>query len=345
MMKIVKMMKPRVFATVVHVFTFAVLTAVPGDAQTASENWSASRTADGHPDLQGVWANNRATPLERPAVLADKATLTDEEQAELAARALELFGGDGDAAFGDSVFQAALTEPEKYASTDGGTGNYNAFWVVERDFDNRTSLVVDPPNGRIPLRTETIAARAARDSGRRLSPAGPEEAGLNVRCVTFGAPYLFAGYNSYFQILQTATHVAIVQEMIHDARIIPLTGRPHVDGDVRQWHGDSRGRWEGDTLVVETANYRTIEGMAPEFMTGGGTDKRRIVERFTRAGPDTLRWAVTFDDPETWTQPWTAEMIMSSTDQDIFEYACHEGNIGMHGILSGTRELEQVDAR
>ena len=182
------MMKPRVFATVLHAFTFAVLTAVPGGAQTASGSWSPSLTADGHPDLQGVWANNRATPLERPVVLGDKATLTDEEEAALAARALELFGGDGDAAFGDGVFNAVLAEPEEYASTDGGTGNYNAFWVVERDFDNRTSLVVDPPSGRIPLTAETTAARAARDPDRRLSPAGPEEAGLSVRCVTFGAP-------------------------------------------------------------------------------------------------------------------------------------------------------------
>ena len=328
---------------VVYALAIAVLTALPCAAQTAPDGWIAPHTADGHPDLQAVWANNRATPLERPVQLADQATLTDEEQATLAARALELFGGDGDAAFGDGVFEAVLADPEEYASSDGGTGNYNAFWVVERDFDNRTSLVVDPPSGRIPLTAETTTARAALDPSRRLNPAGHEEIGLNVRCISFGAPYLFAGYNSYFQIFQTATHVAIVQEMIHDARIIPLADRPHIDDDVYQWHGDSRGRWEGDTLVVETTNYRASEGMAPVFFTGGGTEHRRIVERFTRVGPDTLRWAITFDDPETWTQPWTAEMIMSSTDQAIFEYACHEGNIGLHGILAGTRELEQRD--
>jgi hypothetical protein len=327
----------------VCVLTVVLLTAVSGAAQTVPDGWTAPHTADGHPDIQGVWANNQATPLERPAELADRSTLTDEEQAALAARALELFGGDGDAAFGDGVFNAVLADPEKYASSDGGTGNYNAFWVVERDFDNRTSLVVDPPSGRIPLTAETTSARAARNPGRRLSPAGPEEAGLSVRCISYGAPYLMAGYNSYFQILQTATHVAIVQEMIHDARIIPLTDRPHIHDDVDQWHGDSRGHWEGETLVVETTNYRGLEGMAPEFMTGGGTDKRRIVERFTRIGPEALSWAITFDDPETWTQPWTAEMVMSSTDQAIFEYACHEGNIGLHGVLAGTRQLEQSD--
>ena len=255
----------------------------------------------------------------------------------------ELFGGEGDAAFGDGVFQAALADPDEYTSTDGGTGNYNGFWVVERDFDHRTSLVVHPPNGRIPLRDETVAARAALNPDRNRNPADPVDAGLTVRCISFGAPYLFAGYNSYHQIIQTETHVVIIQEMIHDARIIPLTDRPHIDDDIRQWHGDSRGHWEGDTLVVETTNYRTSEGLAPVFFTGGGTERRRIVERFTRIGSDALRWGVTFEDSNTWTQPWTAEMVLSRTDDAVFEYACHEGNIGLHGILAGTRVLEQAD--
>ena len=338
-------MRSYVFTAVSIASALVSFAVVPSYAQTAAGTWSVPRTADGHPDLQGVWSNNRATPLERPEQLADKTTLTDEEQAALAGRAAELFGGAGDAAFGDGVFEAVLADPDEYESSDGGTGNYNAFWVVERDFDNSTSLVVDPPNGRIPLTAETVAARAAIDPERSLNPADPEETGLNVRCISYGAPYLMAGYNSYFQIFQTASHVAIVQEMIHDARIIPLTDRPHIDDDIHQWHGDSRGYWEDDTLVVETTNYRSGEGVIIPFLSGGGTENRRVVERFTRVGLDAIRWSVTFEDPATWAQPWTAVMTMSSTDDALFEYACHEGNIGLEGILAGTRQLEQAATR
>ena len=322
----------------------ASLAAPPAGAQTAPDGWTVPRTADGHPDLQGIWANNAATPLERPARFADQTTLTDEEQAGLAARAATLFNGDGDAAFGDAVFQAALAEPDEYTSNDGGTGNYNAFWIVERGFDNRTSLVTDPPDGRIPLTAGTAAARAEIDPTRSLNPDGPEEAGLNVRCLSYGAPYLMAGYNSNFQIVQSASHVVIVQEMIHDARIVPLNGAPPIDGDILQHHGDSRGHWEGDTLVVETANYRSSEGTLVAFLGGGGTENRRLVERFTRVGPDAVRWSITFDDPTTWTQPWTAEILLSRSEGDMFEYACHEGNYGMEGILAGTRQLERAAA-
>ncbi len=336
-------MRDKALTTASQVLALALLTAVPGAAQTAPEGWAVPRTADGHPDLQGVWSNNSATPLERPVQLADRTTLTEDEQERLAERARELFSGDGDAAFGDAVFTTALAEAEGYTSTDGGTGNYNGFWVAQREFnDSRTSLIVDPPSGRIPLNDATRAARAALRPDRTTSPDGPEEAGLAVRCLSFGGPYIWAGYNSYHQIIQTKEYMVIVQEMIHDARIIPITDRPHVDDDIRQWHGDSRGYWEGDTLIVETANYRNSEGNIPVFFTGGGTENRRIVERFTRVGPDAIRWAVTLDDPATWTRPWTAVMTLSSTDDAMFEYACHEGNIGLHGILAGTRVLEQA---
>lgn len=334
-------MQRQVLVAVVIALAIVSFTSVSALAQTASNDWTVLRTADGHPDLQGVWSNNRATPLERPEQLAGKATLTDEEQAALAGRAAELFSGTGDAAFGDGVFEAVLAENDEYTSNDGGTGNYNAFWVVERDFDNRTSLVVDPPNGRIPLTDDARAARAAIDPVRSTSPFGHEETGLNVRCISYGAPYMMAGYNSYFQIFQNESHVAIVQEMIHDARIIPLTDQAHIDDDIHQWHGDSRGYWEGDTLVVETTNYRSSEGVITPILSGGGGENRRIVERFTRVGPDALRWSVTFEDAATWAQPWTAVMTMSSTEDPLFEYACHEGNIGLEGILAGTRELEQ----
>jgi hypothetical protein len=164
----------------------------------------------------------------------------------------------------------------------GRTGNYNAFWVVAREFENRTSLVVDPPNGRIPLTAAAEAARSASDPQLSLTPPGPEDAGLNVRCISYGAPYLMAGYNSYFQIFQTASHVAIVQEMIHDARIIPLTDRPHINDDIRQLHGDSRGYWEGDTLVVETTNYQSSEGSIMPILSGGGTAHRRLEQAAPR---------------------------------------------------------------
>lgn len=339
-------MKNTALATTLLVLSFTLLDSTTAVAQTASDDWTVPRTIDGRPDLQGVWSNNSATPLERPVQLADRVTLTDEEQSKLAARARELFGGDGDAAFGDGVFTTALAEAEDYTSTDGGTGNYNGFWMAQREFnDRRTSLVVDPPTGRVPVNDETKAARAALRPDRTTSPDGPEEAGLAVRCISYGGPYLWAGYNSYHQIIQTKHHVVIVQEMIHDARIIPITDRPHVDDNIRQWHGDSRGYWDGDTLVVETTNYRTNEGNIPVFFTGGGTENRRIVERFNRAGPDTVRWQVTLEDPATWTQPWTAVMMLSRTEDAMFEYACHEGNIGLHGILAGTRVLEQASGQ
>ncbi len=332
---------PRVVVTPV---VLVLLVAGPAVGQSAPDGWTVPRTADGHPDLQGIWANNAATPLERPEQLAGKATLTEEEQAGLAARAAKLFSGNGDAAFGDAVFQAALIDPDEYTSSDGGTGNYNAFWVVERGFDNRTSLVVDPPDGRIPLTATAAAGRAALDPTRSLNPAGPEEAGLNVRCVSYGAPYLFAGYNSNFQIVQTSDHVVIMQEMIHDARIVPLTEAPPIDAGILQHHGDSRGHWDGDTLVVETRNYRSAEGVMAAFLGGGGSETRRVEERFTRIGPDTVRWAITFDDPATWTQPWTAVIMLTRSDGELFEYACHEGNYGMEGILAGTREMERAAA-
>ena len=334
----------RVLMSVLTALAFGSLAAVPAGAQTAPDGWTVPRTVDGHADLQGVWANNSATPLERPEQLAGRATLTEEEQASLAARAAELFSGTGDAAFGDSVFQAALADPDEYTSSDGGTGNYNAFWVVERGFDNRTSLIVDPPDGRIPLTAEARAVRASLDPQRSLNPVGPEDAGLNVRCISYGAPYLFAGYNSYFQILQTSSHVVIVQEMIHDARVILLGDQPHIGDGLRQRHGDSRGHWEGDTLVVETTNYLPNEGSLLAFLGGGGGENRRVVERFTRLGPDTVRWALTFEDPATWTQPWTAEIMLSKSDDAVFEYACHEGNYGLEGILVGTRKLERTEA-
>ena len=300
-------------------------------------DYTAPRTPFGQPDLSGIWTNNSATPLERPEQLAGQVTLSDEELAELTQKIQEFRDAEqaGDL-LGDRLIQQALGNSE-FQDFDVITGNYNAFWLVERHLDNRTSLIVDPPNGRLPALTETAAARAAE---RRAYTAehpsdGPEDRTLGDRCLHFEAPRMGAGYNSYFQLAQTPTHVAIFQEMGHFTRVIPLDGRPHIDDGIRQWAGDSRGRWEGDTLVVETMNY------SPQARFSGSTANLHLVERYTRISPDALRHEITLNDAETWTQPWTVELLHESTMDPIFEYACHEGNYAMPGILGGARLEEQ----
>jgi hypothetical protein len=291
--------------------------------------------------LQGIWANNDATPLERPKELEGRQFLTDAEVAVFKKRAGELFNGESDAAFGDSQYLAVLKEAKDFKSTDT-TGNYNHFWIVEREFDNRTALVTDPPDGRVPELTPQAKQRqAAAAEYRRLHPAdGPEDLPLSHRCVTFGVPRLGAGYNSYFQILQSPSHVAIGQEMIHDMRLIPLDRRPHIDSSVTQWHGDPRGHWEGDTLVVDTTNFSD-----KSRFQGLSSDKLHVVERYTRIGPKTIQWDVTVNDPTVWTKPWTATVLLRSTPDPIFEMACHEGNEGLAGALRGHRALENPAAK
>lgn len=302
-----------------------------------TEKYVPPRTVDGQPDLQGVWANNNATPLERPAALAGRALLTDAEVAALKAKAAELFSGDGDAAFGDDVFLAVVSGVKKFGSSDTTTGNYNQFWIVDRDFDNRTSLITDPPDGRLPPMTPEAQKRRASlqlDRAQRGSD-GPEDRTLSERCITFGAPRLGAAYNSYFQIFQTRDHVAILMETIHDARIIPLDNRPHIGQNIRQWLGDSVGRWEGDTLVVETTNY------SPKSDFRGARENLHIVERFTRVSPNRIDYEVIVNDPTTWTRPWTAMIPLKLTQEEVYEFACHEGNEGMVGILAGARAQEK----
>ena len=317
----------------------AVLTAAPAAAQPAGEGWVAPRTADGHADLQGVWANNNATPLERPAEWAGKARLTEEELADLQAAAAEASDPGQDALFGDQLVLAAIAKT-KAESYDPTTGNYNGFWVVERDFNDRTSLVIDPPDGRIPaLAPAAERLLAERAAYRAEHPADTwDDVPLQERCVTYGVPRIGAGYNSYYQIFQTADYLVFYMEMNHDARIIPLDDRPPLDTAVRQWHGDSRGYWEGDTLLVETRNY------SPKSRFRGASDNLRVVEKFTRTGPDTLEYAVTIDDPTIWTSSWTASIPLLRSDDAIYEYACHEGNYGMEGILAGHRAQEAREA-
>ena len=312
-------------------------TKVASGSSTKDKTWVVPRTQDGQPDLHGVWANNNMTPLQRPPQWAGKEFLSDAEMAALKKAAAAAVDAGDDAVFGDALVLAALAN-EKAKSFEPSTGNYNNFWLVEREVSNRTSLVVDPPDGRVPPLTQEARTRAAAlGEWRRLHPAdGPESRSLSERCLTFGAPRVGAGYNSYYQIIQSAGYVAIIHELGHEVRLIPVDARPHVGPQLRQWMGDSRGRWEGDTLVVETGNFSSRSN----FM--GSADKLQLVERFTRVSPTTITYEFTVSDPTTWTRQWTAMIPLKHTDDKIYEYACHEGNTGMEGILSGHRTEEQA---
>ena len=317
------------------------------NADRDSNSWRTPRTADGQPDLQGVWANNSATPLERPDVLGERTRLTDEEVATLQARASELFNGETDAAFGASVFETVLADGDGYQSGDGvttatpdGTGNYNQFWLVDRNFDNRTSLIVDPTTGKLPA--TTAEANQRDEAARAYRSAHPADSytdrSPDDRCISYGVPRTSAGYNSYFQIFQSPTHVAILQEMIHEVRLVPIVNQPALAEDIRQYTGNSRGYWEGDTLVVETSNYSHHSNVR------GSTEHVTTRERFSRVSPDQLNWEVTFTDDHTWSRPWTMMISLSKSDDAIFEYACHEGNYSMEGILSGHRAEERAES-
>ncbi len=304
------------------------------------------RTPWGAPDLGGVWDFRTLTPLERPAALGDQAVLTPEEAAEFRATAIESRNAD---------------------RRDGGARRdveraYNDFWW---DYGNsltadlRTSLIVDPPDGRIPARVDGVdeADQARRAAWRRPvrervvfnSPAhGPEDLGLSERCMlgfNAGPPMLPSAYNNNIHILQTPDHVVIFNEMVHDARIVPLGDVPHLPGAVRQWLGDSRGRWEGDTLVVESTNFTHKTGSFYTIARSYGSgETMQLVERFTREGDDRLRYEFTVDDPATFAQPFTAMIPMTRTDAPLFEYACHEGNYGMTNLLAGARVQEREAA-
>ena len=278
-------------------------------------------------------------PFSGPNSSPVKRGLSAEELAELNQK-IQVFRDAEQAGdlLGDRLIQQALGD-SKYEDFDVVTGNYNAFWLVQRELDNRTSLIVDPPDGRIPPLTPAAQQRAAeRRAYSTAHPSdGPEDRNLGDRCLHFAAPRIGSGYNSYMQILQTPGYVAIVQEMGHQVRLIPVDGRPHIDGGLRQWVGDARGRWDGDTLVVETQNY------VSESRFNGASGNLQLVERYTRVGPDVLKHDITLIDPETWTQPWTLELLHTATTDPIFEYACHEGNYSMPGILGGARLEEQAE--
>jgi hypothetical protein len=304
------------------------------------EAYKAQRTPDGQPDLQGVWSNNSITPLERPPEFGEKTILSDKDVSQLKKRAQDLLdSSQAGEIIGDSLIRKALADPNYNNGFDKDTGDYNSFWITDRDWsDRRTSLIIDPPNGRLPPATPEAQQRrqAAAAYRREHGFDGPEDLDLGHRCLAFGSPRLAAGYNSYYQIVQDRDYVAFVSEMAHDARIIPLDGRPHLPQDVRQWLGDSRGHWDGNTLVVETTNYRA----KGNFM--GSTGNLKIVERFTRVAPDRLKYEVTADDSQTWAKPWTAVLLLRKTTENLYEYACHEGNESVMGALSGERARERA---
>jgi hypothetical protein len=286
----------------------------------------ALRTPWGDPDLQGLWTNATITPFERPAELAGKAVLSEQEAAEYEKQTLQARDADS---------RAGGTEADLARA-------YNQFWY-ERGTKvvgtRRTSLVVDPPDGRVPSLTPEAQNKVnARAAARRLSPAdGPEDRSLVERCIlwpTAGPPMVPSGYNNNYQILQTPGYVVILIEMIHDVRMIPLDGRPHAPSSIRQWMGDSRGRWDGNTLVVTTTNFTGKTSFR------GTSENLRLVERFTRADADTINYEFTVDDPASFGRPWTAAVPMTKTEGPLFEYACHEGNYGMTNLLSGARAEE-----
>jgi hypothetical protein len=312
----------------------------PRRGASTSRPYVVAKNAFGQPDLEAVWTNNSITPLQRPAAWAGKTYLTDAEVEQLKRASAKLEEG-GDALFGDELVIDALEGKQQSASHDTETGNYNAFWLPNRDIDNRTSLIIDPPDGRIPPETPAAQARrAALAEQRRLRPAdGPESRGLSERCLTFGVPRFQAAYSSVYRIVQSPSHVVFLMETIHEARVIPIDGRPHVPDAIRQWMGDSRGHWEGDTLVVDTTNF------SPRTAFMGVSSDLHLVERFTRLSGNTLQYDATMSDPSTWTRPWTARILFKRTDEPLLEYACHEGNIGLFGILSGARKQEADAAR
>ena len=304
-------------------------------AQSGSGNYEPPRTVDGQPDLQGVWANNTITPVERPEVFGDKALLTDDDVDFLQQRLYEIGQAGGDALFGEGVLAAAFSG--EITSYDPSTGNYDSQWMSDRTIHRRTSQITDPPDGKFPPRTEKAVETFEQLRVRGIEhPADSyTDRPLSERCLSFGAPYLGSGYNSYWQIVQGRDHVAIIQEMIHDVRIVPLQEKPHIDEGIKLWHGDSRGWWEGNTLVVETTNYSEQSDYGPDTIAKTNT------ERFTRISATALQYEITSHDPGTYSAPYTREIIFDFSPDPIYEYACHEGNYGMTNILSGHRAEER----
>ena len=331
-----------------RVTAFLMLTALPtvAEGQTTS---TVPRTESGAPDLRGVWDYNTLTPLERPTVLEGREFLTDEEVAEAVGRSVSGLGAD-------------YRPPD--ASQDIESA-YNAFWsdtVTNISADNRTSLIVDPPDGRLP--PVTVAAQKREESWRATwqrpirvpfllaamfpnkQARGPEDYGLSERCLqgySSGPPLMPGAYNSNLQVFQTPDHVVLFTEMIHDARVVPLDGRPPLPPSIAQWNGVARGHWDGDTLVIDSTNFtpkRASLNIGILDAVGSG-EHLHLTERLSRIDADTLRYEYTVNDATTFTRPFTAVQTLRRTEGPLFEYACHEGNYGLYNMLAGARADER----
>ena len=295
-------------------WTLSVLVLLSPTPVAGQTTESLPQTPWGHPDLQGTWTNSTTTPMERPADLKGKEFFTEEERATL--------------------------NPDSGISTENPsvimpTGAYNDFWLEKGELSIRTSLIVDPPDGRYPPLTPEAAQRRMEQRGSFANGGfgSWEDFSTYDRCLTRGMPGAMSPgfYNHNYQILQTPDYVAILVEMIHDARIIPLDGRAHLSPTAAQWLGDSRGHWDGNTLVIETTNLPASD--------------RLIVERLTRLDTETIDYRVTVTDPAEWTDPWTSVMPMSAIEGPLFEYACHEGNYAVQNMLAGSRAEERTAAQ
>jgi hypothetical protein len=329
-------MRERIVLSVVVGIALAIAVPLMGQSAKGAAGWTVSRMPDGHPDMQGVWANNNMTPLERPKQFGLRATMTDAELADLKKKATAMMDG-GDAFFADELVTAALDGKTKFSSSDTQVGNYDQTWLSERIWDNRTSLIIDPPDGRMPAFVPAAVERARAEAAARQTrgPADrPQDLSLGTRCVSYGTPNIRAGYQSYFEITQGPGVMALRSEMIHDARIFPVGAGPHVSKKITQYHGDSRAHWDGDTLVVESSNF------VPNAFRLTNTEQLRVTEKFRRVADDTVEYYVTLNDPGTWSRPWTLMIPLKKTGEGMFEYACHEGNYGLEAILRGARVQE-----
>jgi hypothetical protein len=318
-----------VLASVIALIAF-LASPVFAQAKPPAAAGAAAAAASDARDLQGIWGFATVTPLQRPKEFAGRDKLTPEEKAKLEAEAVR------------DQFVDRPPPP-------GNPGAYNRFWIdagTKAVATGQTSLVIDPPDGRLPALTPTGKERQAALDEKAKMAEGPEALTAWDRCIlgfNAGPPMIGGGYNAFVQLVQTSDYVVIHTEMVHDARIVPLNGRPSLPFQHRNWRGTSTGRWEGDTLVVDTKHFRT-EGTGTLSLRGLGdrTDENlHLIERFRRLNANTLLYEYTVDDPTVWTRPWTVSMTMEKSEQPIYEYACHEGNYGMRGILSGARAVEK----
>ena len=330
----------------------AVVALTPMFAAAQSANTTTPRTPWGAPDLQGVWDYRTLTPLQRPEELGDKAFLTEEEAANLAQETV------------DRNERLLNRAPERTAAAenvdkraDGTPGFYNNFWLDRGTTaigTRRTSLVVDPSDGRLPPLTATAQRRADSAEAERIAavrrgdrPADSwEDLDAGDRCIQHakaGPPISTGGYNNNVQLFQTPDYVVLLAEQNHDARIVPLDGRPHVGPQIRQWMGDSRGHWEDETLVVETIHFNGKHDQIGRPLLNTG-ERLSLVERFTLTDPETLLYEYTVTDPTIWVRPWSVQHPMKKNPDLLYEFACHEGNYGLHGILAGSRAQDEAAA-